>query len=811
MTTGNTKVAATGIFGSPDDVLRIDSNGRLEDLRALLVALSPPGVEKLVFEGPARVNAVASGTFEQPTLKGSLEVDGARLGDGIRPPFESVWVRVGLDGEQIRLDLVEARWQGAHMALSGMVPTWFARLPGSSPTSAQATVSGHIDEVTLKVLEPFVEPDALKATSFDSKLSFELRAAKPELASVTGDVVVTEALLKSRDLGIAQRGPARLHLERGVVTLAPWTLGAPWSTRTLFTLGGSVTLPDADTAARLDASIDGTVDLRGLGLLLGGYRPAGSAAIKARLTGPATAPSVEGMVRLTGGELLIRDPRFLLADLNGEVRFSGGRLTLEGVSGTVNGGPLEASGSMRQPGSGKPDGAIKIVTSGMSLEVPRGLRSAIDTDLTFSERPDGRFTLGGTITVADAAYRETMLVTGGLMSLVSPRQDAIVVPDSEGAGATWLVMDLRVRADDSIAVDTTYGRFSVGTNLRVQGTPAQPRITGTAAIAPGGELYLGGHTYQVESGVVEFRGGGTLRPDIRFNARTSVSGYEITLDIQTRSGVTETTLQSDPPLPEDDIASLLLSGQRRGGGDAAEAVTEQLAAALSGEIVGAVGRVIGFDSVRVEQSNPGDTLFDASLISSEANPAQRLTFSKRVFPDLEVVVSQSLRESGDVTWILSWQPLSGLELRFVQLDDEDKSYEVRHDIAFGGGVKRPRKARQRRETVRDRHGDRHRRDVGGHGAIAVEGQGGRSVRLLRLAGRPRPVVALAAGQRLLRGPRGGAPQPADPAADGRHRTVTGGPDLHRRDWPAHRAGDHRHRSARQGPRSAHHRLGRRAG
>ena len=89
-----------------------------------------------------------------------------------------------------------------------------------------------------------------------------------------------------------------------------------------------------------------------------------------------------------------------------------------------------------------------------------------------------------------------------------------------------------------------------------------------------------------------------------------------------------------------------------------------------------------------------------ALISSDANPAQRLTFSKRVFPDLEVIVSQSLRESGDVTWILSWQPIDGLELRFVQLDDEDKSYEVRHDIAFGGGVKRPRKARQRRESVR---------------------------------------------------------------------------------------------------------------
>ena len=150
-------------------------------------------------------------------------------------------------------------------------------------------------------------------------------------------------------------------------------------------------------------------------------------------------------------------------------------------------------------------------------------------------------------------------------------------------------MDLRVAADDSIAIDTTYGKFNVGANLRVQGTPAQApphrhgrHRAGRRALRR--RAHLPGRVR---------RGGvpqpASLRPDIRFNARTSVAGYDITLDIQTRSGVTETTLQSDPPLPEDDIASLLLSGQRGGDGDAAEAVTEQLAAALSGEIVGAVG------------------------------------------------------------------------------------------------------------------------------------------------------------------------------------------------------------------------------
>ena len=156
VTSGNTTVVGDGIFGSPDDTLRLTSTGRLEDLRALLLALSPPELKDLVFEGPARVTAVAWGTFDWPVLKGSLEVDEARLGDGIRPAFESVWLRGALDGEQLRLDLVEARWQGAHLALSGMVPTWFVRLPGSSPTSAKATISGHVDDVTLKVLEPFL-------------------------------------------------------------------------------------------------------------------------------------------------------------------------------------------------------------------------------------------------------------------------------------------------------------------------------------------------------------------------------------------------------------------------------------------------------------------------------------------------------------------------------------------------------------------------------------------------------------------------------------------------------------------------------
>jgi outer membrane protein assembly factor BamA/autotransporter translocation and assembly factor TamB len=700
MVTGQTRITASGSLGTPDDTLAVAATGRLEDFAPLARAFAPATAAGLVLAGPVRLNAVASGALHRAQVRGALEVDDARVGDGVRPPFESVWLRVVLDGEQIRLDLVEGHWQGAHVAMSGAIPTWFANLPGSSRTASRATLSGHVDDVTLKVLEPFVSPESLRATSFESRLTFELAAAEPTLDALTGRASIERAVLRSRELGLAQRGPARFRLDRGVITLEPWTLGAPWSLRTVLTVGGSLTLPRDEAPALVDVGVDGTVDLRALGLLLGGYRPAGSAGVDLQVRGPVDRLGVDGLVRVSDAGVLIREPRLVLEEVNGAIRFAGDRIAIESLNGAINGGTMSARGSMRQPGRGTPDGALAVAVRGMLLEIPRGLRSAINADVAFSERADGRFDLEGTVEVTEAAYRETLLVTGGLMSLIAPGGQAAVAPQPGASRPTWLVLDIRVRADDSIAFDTTYGRFNAGASIRIQGTPAAPRVTGTAAIAPGGELFVGGRRYQIESGVVEFRNPVALRPDIRFLARTTVAGYDVSLNIESRGGVTETTLQSDPPLPEEDIASLLISGQRRGGGDAAEAVTQQLVAALSGEIVGTVGRVIGFDSVRVEQANPGDVLFDPTLLSSDANLAQRLTFSKRVFRDLEVVFSQSLRESGDVTWVISWTPIGGLELRFVQLDDEDRSYEVRNDLSFGGGVKRSRAARRTREEVR---------------------------------------------------------------------------------------------------------------
>ena len=97
---------------------------------------------------------------------------------------------------------------------------------------------------------------------------------------------------------------------------------------------------------------------------------------------------------------------------------------------------------------------------------------------------------------------------------------------------------------------------------------------------------------------------------------------------------------------------------------------------------GAAGRAVGLETFRVERGTP-DVRFDAGLVANQTDPGARLTFGRSVGRNVQVVFSQSLRQSGGLTWIVSYLPRSGIELQTVSLDNNDRLYDFRHDLTFG--------------------------------------------------------------------------------------------------------------------------------
>ena len=70
--------------------------------------------------------------------------------------------------------------------------------------------------------------------------------------------------------------------------------------------------------------------------------------------------------------------------------------------------------------------------------------------------------------------------------------------------------------------------------------------------------------------------------------------------------------------------------------------------------------------------------------------------SKRIRSNVEVILSQDLRQNGGLSAIINYRPIRNVELRAISRDNSDRGYSVRHELNFGGGA--PVAAAQR-ETV----------------------------------------------------------------------------------------------------------------
>lgn len=109
---------------------------------------------------------------------------------------------------------------------------------------------------------------------------------------------------------------------------------------------------------------------------------------------------------------------------------------------------------------------------------------------------------------------------------------------------------------------------------------------------------------------------------------------------------------------------------------------------LSGELLSTAGRSIGLDSVQVSRGLGGAaSTFD--LLATDSDPEARLTLAKNLSREVELIFSQSLRETGDITWIATYRPIRQIEFRGTTDDGNNQTYEFRHELRFGGGAPAP--------------------------------------------------------------------------------------------------------------------------
>jgi outer membrane protein assembly complex protein YaeT len=626
-------------------------------------------------EGILTFQARVRGSFSHPRFWSESAVVGGKWRQGEGLSLQDIRADLELDGDTIHIREASFRWQSGSYKIQGEVPLeslpfkppFFVPPPEGKPARLSLLFSG---------LSPADPAAILQSPGFkrlngaiDGRVT--ITTEQFDLDSLSAAAELSRLELDLPSFQLVQENPSRIRFERGRIFLDRLSL-----------IGGGNRLQAAGTLELLkkrevDLKLTGDTDLQMLQAFIANSEFSGRGAFEITFTGTLPRPKIAGFIDFLDGEFIA--PRFhlQLSRLNGRLLVHDNRLDVEGLSGLLHGGKVEAGGSLFFEGFSLKSSDLRISGEDVFLDYPRGFYAETGFALQFILR-DEKPSLGGTLTIQTAEYVEPFNIQSELYRYLK-RRPARDQGSERRPLFSRLNFDIQVVIQDAISVRNNLVKGQVQGELKLSGTPFQPVLTGRVLVDEGGEVYFSRNTYQIERGQVVFANPSRIEPDISLQASTKVSGYDIKLLLSGTPDKFSADLTSDPPLPEPDIISLLVTGKRLAyvSDDVLGAVGDKallyLNDALTGELENLAKQKLGLDSVTI----------DSGLVSSQENPEARLSVGQHITPELELILSQNLKQSQYTTVILNYKPLREINLRAVKQDNDAYHFDIQHELRFG--------------------------------------------------------------------------------------------------------------------------------
>ena len=639
---------------------------------------------------PFDLNLHVGGTLATPQPNGTLVLDASTLRYGDVPPLSDVRVGARIEPARIVVDTLTARWQEASLTAEGVLPVrmlvpepprgatgmaswgsnWLTSLT-NEPRSA--TMNARVVGITPQSFASFVDPAQLQRIGGRVDATVSAEADSFSLDALRASIVLDQASLDLAGVPFMQSVPTRIRFERGKARLEELRWNAQGNE-----LRASGTAHLIGPAPELDLAVEGGLDLRVLGAFVSGMALGGIAQTNLTITGPLASPVAIGHVDVMSGELRLETPSLSATDFNGTISVDASRTATMSLTGLVNGGPADLRGTLTLETLTAPDGSIALTARNVPLEYPEGFQTESNADLTLTLSPSIS-TLAGRIDVLNGLYREPLIVSRSLLAGLGGT--AVPSIETQSSFLNNLRLDVNVATTDEIVIDNNYGRVSLTANLLVTGSAAQPGVVGRLEAEPDGEVFLAGNTYRIQTLTIDFANPRAITPEVTLLAETRVKNDPIEIALHCPAlGPCEREVRSQAAGTTNEEAEALLFGFSADPNVAGA----QLLRLFSGELLGVVGSRIGLDTLRLEQDagERTDLFDDPTLVAGDVNPASRLTVGKRLGERVELAYSQDLAQNGFIMSTSYYAP-AGISLRALLLDNQDRSYEFRHEPRFG--------------------------------------------------------------------------------------------------------------------------------
>jgi autotransporter translocation and assembly factor TamB len=492
--------------------------------------------------------------------------------------------------------------------------------------------------------------------------------------------------LKLFDYRLRNDGPIELTLDQNVLQIGRFRLAGEG---TQLQLDGQLGLKDQT----VDVQATGDANLGILQGLFRDLRSRGTAQLKAQMTGSFTNPVFSGSATLNDGRLRHFALPHSLESINGRVSFDASGIRVDEVTGRLGGGTVTFGGRIGLNGFALGDLSLTATGERMTVRYPEGFRSIIDADLGLQGTMNA-LVLTGTVIVQDGVWSKRIETSPDLFNLAGA--SATTLGSGAAAATPPVRFDVAIVAASSLRIQNNVANVVASADLRLQGTYDRPLLFGRAEIERGDVLFEGNRFIVTPGGSIDFFNPSRIEPFFDIEAETRVrrpgQPYRLTIGLSGTTSRFSYALNSDPPLPEVDIISLLF-GQNVDLQDAElralrsnaaqqseeallrEGMARLLVSPISTPVGRALGQAFGVDTVQITPSLGNET--------DSLTPSARVVIGKRISNRAYLTFARALGTSGsdrDQVIVLEYDQNDRLGWVFTQIGDNTFAldFRVRH-------------------------------------------------------------------------------------------------------------------------------------
>lgn len=399
----------------------------------------------------------------------------------------------------------------------------------------------------LIILNPYLINDPSLIANLTGLLEMKFLTEGFEQGS--GRLRVDEFILKKSESNFSLEKPASAIIEQGTFAFPDVVLVSSEN---------RAVLQMQSHRGNISGRMTGPIDLRLFEFLTPVVEMSrGQLDLQWKLAGQLLDPKITGSMELQNGVVKVRDFEGQFTQIDGPMAIKDGVISLQQLTSSFAGGSVTTRGTIEVFTNKFPTLNLESRFSGNKVKIFPFEFAVIRGNLQVQgeQRP---YRVAGDFFVDSAMIREKIL-----NQQKGPQKKLLRFVPSNGASrdedVPTFLLDIRARADQRVFVKNDLFDAELKGDVRILNTISAPRIMGESELLKG-KLSFKGRDFDIKSAKIEFDNPNSIDPKFDLTSLTQVGDKKIQLFALGRPSNWRVEFSSDPPMPEQEIVSLLALG-----------------------------------------------------------------------------------------------------------------------------------------------------------------------------------------------------------------------------------------------------------